>query len=111
VILDCIKSLSLTVDARASNMKGASVDVPVIQEIVGGNVKVNAAGTSASKVTYEGATPLVLGFQAARMEYVDGKYAGMSMVRVGKGQMLAPGAGKPVLAKTTTLFARIDDPR
>jgi hypothetical protein len=60
------------------------VQVPEIQGIVGGSVKVSAAGSSASKVVYEGQVPLVFGFQAARLYYEQGRYTAFKPLQSGE---------------------------
>lgn len=68
---------TLIVAITASRSGGAELKVPVIQELVGANVKVSGSATSASTVTYEGRVPLAFGFKAARLIYDEGKYHAM----------------------------------
>jgi hypothetical protein len=70
-----IKSTKFTVAAKQSNGAALEVSVPVIQEIVGGNVKVSGQSEVTSQITYEGAIPLVFGFQAVQLFYDQGQYS------------------------------------
>lgn len=69
-----IKSTKFTVQAKQSDGTALQVSVPVIQQIVGGNVKVSGESEVTSKVTYEGTIPLVFGFQAVQLFYDQGQY-------------------------------------
>lgn len=74
ITTSCIKSRKFTVDAESERGTTVALDVPVIQQTVGGTVKVSAAGASQGKLTYEGPVPLVFGFQAVRLYYDNGAY-------------------------------------
>jgi len=69
-----LKATKITVEARRSKNARLDVSVPEIQKAVGGNVRVGVKGDVASKVTYEGKTPLAFAFQAVRLFYEDGHY-------------------------------------
>ena len=69
-----IKSSKFTFDAKDSKGVGVQVDVPAIQGLVSGNVKVGTESSSTTKLTYEGSTPLVFGFQAIQLYYENGVY-------------------------------------
>jgi len=69
VTTSCIKSRKFTLDAHSESGASVSVDVPVIQQAVGGSVKVGGSNTTDAKVTYEGTIPLVFGFQAVQLFY------------------------------------------
>lgn len=74
VITNTLKSRKFTMEAKRSNGTSVGVDVPVIQGAVGGSVAVSVNATQDGKVTYEGATPLVFGFQAVRLFYENNAY-------------------------------------
>jgi hypothetical protein len=86
-----LKSKKLSVEATQSNGAKLEVDLPVIQQVVGGNVKVSADMKATSKVTYEGSMPLVFGFQAMQLFYDKGNYTTI--------RPLEPGAGLKALEK------------
>jgi hypothetical protein len=75
-----IKSRKFVVEAKVSEKQALSVDVPVLQEAVGGNVTVSSQGGSSSKIAYEGKIPLVFGFQAVRLYYKDGRYTSFKVL-------------------------------
>jgi hypothetical protein len=74
IVTSTIKSEKLTVRAQTSDGGSLDLDVPVIQEAVGGNISVSASDKKASVLTYEGPVPLVFGFQAVQLFYEDGVY-------------------------------------
>jgi len=78
-----LKSKMLSVEAKQSNDMALKVDVPDIQRVVGGNVKVSADAQATSKVTYQGNVPLVIGFQAVRLFYHHGQYTAIEPLDAG----------------------------
>jgi hypothetical protein len=111
VITSTIKTRTFVVDAKDAS--GASVDlqVPEIQGVVGGNVKVSASPGGASKVVYEGPVPLVFGFQAARLFYADGRYTAFKPLQPGEAALEAHVAAASVARaeylQTDSPFARL----
>jgi hypothetical protein len=77
VTTSVLKSRKLSVDAKRQNGAGLELEVPVINEVVGGSVNVTGSTDVTSLVTYEGATPLAFAFQAMGLCYKDGKYRRM----------------------------------
>jgi hypothetical protein len=69
-----LKSKKFCVEAMQSDDVRLQVDVPLIQQVVGGKVKVSADAQTTSKLTYEGEVPLVFGFQAVQLFYDQGIY-------------------------------------
>jgi hypothetical protein len=89
VITNTIKSRKFTTEVQAASGANLSVDVPVIQEAVGGSVSVKREGTDQSKVTFEGDTPVVFGFQAVRMLFERGAFKGFKTVKADEAGMRA----------------------
>lgn len=73
VITDVIKSNKFTVKYETSDGVEAKVDVPVIEELVGGNVKVSASGEMQAVVSFAGTKPLVFGFRCLALGVLDGE--------------------------------------
>ena len=96
-----IKSRKFIVQAKASDGTTVDVELPEIQQAVGGNVKVSTEGGGTSKLVYEGAVPLVFGFQAARLYYDQGRYTAF--------KPLAP--GETALEAGTRAAAQAEYPR
>ena len=84
-----IKSRKFTIEAGASRSAGAELSVPEIQQVVGATVKVSGATEQTSKVTFEGAVPLVFGFKAVRLFYDRGRYTAFKPLDAGKGALRA----------------------
>ena len=72
LILDVLKSDSITVTASDDHGVSVDVDVPSIQAMVGANVGVKVSGGSSSTLTYSGKQPVSFGFIIDAIEF-DGK--------------------------------------
>lgn len=75
LILDVLKSDSITVTATDESGREIGVDVPAIQGVVGANVAVKTAGGSDSTVTYTGQTPVTFGFIVSAIEFDGDKWS------------------------------------
>jgi hypothetical protein len=69
-----IKSTKFTFEAKDASGNKIDLNVPAIQGIVSGKVKVGVESAASTKLTYEGETPLVFGFQAVQIFYENGAY-------------------------------------
>lgn len=85
VISATIKSSKITVDAQGKGGTSVEVQIPEIQQVVGGNIKLESSGQATSKLTYAGAVPLVFGFQAVRLFYDQGRYTAFEPLPSGVG--------------------------
>jgi len=85
-----IKSSKLTIEAKRSDGTSLELNIPEIQEIVGGNVKVSGQATTTSRIIYEGNTPLVFGFQAVQLFYNQGHYSRFELIRSGNSMREGP---------------------
>lgn len=104
LITETVKSSTFTVKYETHDGVDASVDVPVLQELVGGNVDVSASAESSGSVTYKGSKPLVFGFRCLELGVLDGD---LRLTTVQPGAVpLAVGAGVP-----DESFAILTDPR
>lgn len=67
----------------AANESGAAIglNVPEIQGIVGGDVKVSAQSSDSSKITFTGKEPIAFGFQAFVMQFDKGVWLGLEPTR------------------------------
>lgn len=97
VVTSTLKSSTISVAARDAQNRALGLDVPVIQNAVGANMTVTALTADASVVTYQGAVPLVFGFQAVRLVFDGGRYRTMKLVEAGSivaeaAAMADPGA-------------------
>jgi len=105
-----IKSKKFTVEAKMSNGTSLQLNLPDIQGIVGGNVKIAGQSHMASKITYEGNVPLVFGFQAVRLFYEKGRYTAFKPLtaEVAMRAITPPTDGTSRLI-TEGLYARLGD--
>ena len=69
LIVDVLKSDTISVTSSDEHGGEIGVDVPAIQGLVGTNVRVKASGTSASTLTFTGPTPVTFGFIVDEIDY------------------------------------------
>lgn len=74
ILSNTLKSKSVSVSFEKSNAVGAEVDIPAIQALVGGSIKVSTENNKKHVVTFEGTTSLVFGFQCWEISVDDGVY-------------------------------------
>jgi len=75
VIVATLDARQISVAATGEGSVGVTVDVPVIQQIVGAKVAVSSGGASSSKLTYTSTTtPLSFGLKVVRLVFKDGNY-------------------------------------
>ncbi len=77
VITAILKSRTLTVEAFGKDDAALAMEVPAVQQAVGGKVNVSSEQAALSKVTYEGPVPLVFGFQAVQLIYQEGLFSAL----------------------------------
>lgn len=109
VTTSVIKTKKFIVQAKQSDGVTLDVKVPDIQGVVGGNVKVSTTGGTSDKVLYEGAVPLVFGFQAARVYYENGRYSAFKPLPPGHTALEAKKAGaRAEYHQSESPFVRFD---
>jgi hypothetical protein len=74
VITSVLKSNSITVTAKQDSGTTISVDIPVIEQIVGANVSVGTSSTNNGDITFKGAQPLTFGFKVFGITYGGGHW-------------------------------------
>lgn len=74
VVTSTLKTEKIAVRSWDATEGEVGVDLPLLQEAVGGEINVSASSSHATIVTYAGSTRLVFAFQAYRIHYVDGDY-------------------------------------
>lgn len=72
VITTTAKTRKLTVSYEQEGGAAADVDVPVIQQLIGGTVSIESHGAGNSIVSYQGPTNVVFGFKCLRVGVIDG---------------------------------------
>jgi hypothetical protein len=99
-----IKSQKFSIDGKQKNNASVTVEVPEIQEIVGGNVKVSGKGKKTSKISFEGTIPLVFGFQAVRLVYENGRYQTFRHLEAGKAAASTKKRARQLLTTPATFI-------
>ncbi|MBX3190079.1 MAG: hypothetical protein KF819_23840 [Labilithrix sp.] len=97
VVTRTVKTNKFTVKAESSSGTEAALDVPAIQKIVSGNVKVTAAAEKSGTVSYEGDKKLVFGFECFEVGVAGGTLSLMSS----KSGAVALSAGSSTTVKPT----------
>ncbi|MEX0306439.1 MAG: hypothetical protein AB3N12_03535 [Ruegeria sp.] len=83
LVSSVIKSNAISVAAKTSGDADLTIDIPVVQGAIGGNLTVEGNAASAGLVKYTGAVPLAFGFQAIRLIFEDGVYQTFKSVEAG----------------------------
>jgi hypothetical protein len=73
LITRTVKAKKFNVVAEKSNGTGVELEVPMIQGIVGGNLKVTADSARSAQITYEGPVSLTFGFQCFEVGVAGGE--------------------------------------
>jgi hypothetical protein len=71
VVTSVLKTKKIVVIAQGDRGADVKVDVPIIQQAVGGNLRVDASGTEHSRVAFEGSVPVAFAFQAVQLVFDD----------------------------------------
>lgn len=116
VVTSTLKSRKIKVTAKDDQNNSIGIDLPVIQQAIGANIKVGSVGASNTVVEYEASIPLVFGFQAIQLDYDNGAYKAYKPVNnpgysaetvtVGESQ---PDPNAPVYAGTDLMLGDGDD--
>jgi hypothetical protein len=101
LIVDVLKSDSLTITASDERGVEIGLDVPAIQQLVGANVTVKTSGSSTGTITYTGPVPITFGFTVDEIEYDGTRWSlrgaaaggGLAFATAGGGHGQAGGAG------------------
>jgi hypothetical protein len=75
LVVDVLKSDSLTVTATDEQGGDVGLDVPAIQALVGAKVAVKAGGSSSSTLTFKGQEPVAFGFIVDEIDYDGAKWS------------------------------------
>lgn len=104
-----IKSSKFSFEVKTKDGAGVEIEAPVIQQVVGGNVAVSNSSEVHSKLTYEGKTPLVFGFQAVRIYYHDDRYTAFAPTEGVTMKSLSPIHRNVEFLTTDDTFAKLID--
>lgn len=110
LILDVLKSASVTVTATDERGTSVGVDVPAIQGVVGANVGVKINAAANNSVTYSGPVPVTFAFAVDRIEFDGTRWslsgqapAGFLAFAAGAAGTAPPTAGPVILGSGCTL--------
>ncbi len=112
IVNSTLKTTKMSVEAEGEGGAKIDLDVPVIQQAASGKLKVDISKATEGAVTYEGATPVVFGFQAVRLFYDDKTRAYTAVDPLDAGKMAARNVGEIEPEKLTLdegVFFRMSD--
>ncbi len=90
VIVATLDAQKISVDATRENNAGLELEVPVIQQLAGGNINVSGGGASTSTITYSSKEkPLAFGVKVVRLDFEDGRYTSMKIVKAKNSHVAA----------------------
>lgn len=96
VMTSVLDAAQVSVRAKATIGGDLSLQVPVVQQLVGGNLTVSGKGESSSVLTYSSKdTPLAIGAQVLRLFYRDGRYQTFKLVKPTALGVVAPADQEP----------------
>ena len=117
VVTSVLKTKKIVVSAQGENGAAAKVDVPIIQQAVGGNLSVQTEGTQESRVAFEGTVPVAFAFQAVQLVFDDsGEFLTTQQLPAGDAAartlsspraMHPPGERGPVFLEARGVFVRV----
>ena len=116
VVTSTLKSRKIKVIAKDDQNNSIGIDLPVVQQAIGANIKAGSVTGSNTVVEYEAAIPLVFGFQAIQLDFDNGAYKaykpvnnpGYSAETVVVGQA-APNPDAPVFASVDLMLGGNED--
>lgn len=91
VLTEVLKSNSVTVIGMDNRGTTVTVNLPAIQQVVGANVSVAAAGALSTELTYQGKDMLSFGFKVFGIAYADGAWQVQGVMPSGEIAFFAPG--------------------
>lgn len=74
LIVDVLKSDTVTVSAKSDSGSDVKLDVPAIQGVVGAGIGVKSKNASESTISFKGPTPITFGFKAFAIAFADGRW-------------------------------------
>jgi len=106
VVTSVLKTRKIVIAAQGEGGASVKMDVPVLQEAVGGNVSVGQTGTSESRIAFEGTVPVAFAFQAVQLVFADsGEF--LTTEQLTAGDAAARAIARPVFLETRGAFVRV----
>lgn len=107
VVTAAARARKYLVSAQKEDGSEVSIDVPLIQGVAGGKLKIESVGSSNSEFSFEGATPVTFGVQAAHIFFSrDGKFTAFNPIQAGEGALRGAEV-KPKLMTAPAAFVNV----
>lgn len=90
IITEVLQSNAISVSAQDDSAGDVDVDVPAIQNLLKGELKVEVTQGTKGDLTYKGTQFLTFGFKAYQIAFMDGRWD-VERVRADKGNALLSG--------------------
>ena len=74
IITAVLRSDTFVFDTSSATDVGVTLDVPVIQQAVGGKITIDSQNATKTKLSYKGNIPLAFGFQAIQLFFDEGRF-------------------------------------
>jgi hypothetical protein len=113
-----IKTKKIVVAAHGDGGAAVKVEVPVIQQAVGGSINVDSAAGGESQIAFDGAVPVAFAFQAVQLVFDDsGEFLTTQQLPAGEAAARAlpvardsaPGGRGPVFLAARGAFVRVSE--
>jgi hypothetical protein len=106
-ITSVLKTHKIVVAAQGEGGTSVQLDVPVIQQAVGGNIKVGTEGAVTSNISFEGPVAVPFAFQAVQLVFDDsGEFLTTEQLAAGDAAARAP--GRDVRAASGRVFLGVN---
>lgn len=114
VTTSILKTSQLVVSAQGDAGQSVQLDVPVIQQAVGANLKIDASGSLTTGLTFQGTFPVAFALQAVQLQFDEsGRFlttqqlpAGDAAARALRGPASADGGRRTVFLDVPGPFVR-----
>ena len=111
IVTSVLKTKKILVHAQGHSGTDAKVNVPLLKQAVGGNLKVDASDAQESRVAFEGPVPVAFAFQAVQLVFDDsGEFLTTQQLPAGDASARAlhkPGERGPVFLEARGAFVRL----
>lgn len=90
IIVATLDAKEVSVAATRDNSAGLELDVPVVQQLAGGNIAVSGTGAKSSTIVYKSKdTSLAFGVKVVRLDFDQGRYTTMKIVKAKEAHVAA----------------------
>jgi hypothetical protein len=90
IVVATLDAKEISVAATRDNNASLELEVPVIQQLAGGNIAVSGTGATSSTIVFKSKdTSLAFGVKVVRLDFEDGRYTTMKIVKAKEAHVAA----------------------